>query len=280
MNTNTPITILGASGNIGKKLCSRLAQYRPFMPNREEMSQLEGKELGVVFYCIGKVSNFRVNAQETIDAHVNVLNKILTQCQFDKLIYCSSTRVYDGLTLDIASEESMLPVSSEDSHYVYQLSKLLGEWLCLNDPGKRAVVVRISNIYGLPGEITDGFLPHVLSELANGTKSLSLSALADGQRDYLFIDDLIDMLLMIANKKNHHRLYNIANGETISNIELFDFLSKKTGCEFSLNLDHRPIHLPTIETGRFVEEFQYRPPAFWQRLKELLDKMGLLAHSN
>ena len=278
MNVKTPITIFGASGTIGKKLSERLADYSPWTPSREEVDQFTDRKMGTVFYCIGKTVNFREDTQETIDTHVNLLNRILNHGQFNKLIYCSSTRVFDNLEWNVASEGAMLSISPKDPHYLYQLSKLLGEWLCLNDPKKRAVVVRMSNIYGTPG-CGVGFLPCLLSELANGATSLSLSALANGQRDYLFIDDLIDMLLLVA-QSNQHDLYNLASGESIHNLALFDFLRKKTACEFLLNLDDQPIHTPTIEIDRFVEEYQYRPPSFWQRLEEVLDKMGLLTHAD
>ena len=90
-------TILGST-IIGNHLLKRLKQYDIEInaPSRIEATSLHNKDLGSVFYCIGKTANFLVNPVETINAHVNILSNILEYSNYESLIYLSSTRLNDS----------------------------------------------------------------------------------------------------------------------------------------------------------------------------------------
>ncbi|MBV9064181.1 MAG: NAD-dependent dehydratase, partial [Methylobacteriaceae bacterium] len=88
------VTILGASGFIGSNLrrAVQAAGLPCYAPGRAEA--LRTGPLGTVFYCIGVTADFRTRPFDTVAAHVCRLSRVLQGCEFDALIYLSSTRVY------------------------------------------------------------------------------------------------------------------------------------------------------------------------------------------
>src|SRR5580692_8093898 len=142
-------TVLGGSGFIGGHMATHLRArgYEVDVPPRDT-ALLYGRNLGHVIYAIGLTGNFRQRPYDAIEAHVNVACRVLQNTSFDSFLYLSSTRVYGGLPADVAgSEETPLDVQpSADS--LYDLSKLLGESVCMNVTAPAVRVVRLSNVYG------------------------------------------------------------------------------------------------------------------------------------
>src|SRR6267378_3887747 len=140
------ITVLGASGFIGSHLVKRLRELNIecLAPGREE--QLPGRNLGEVIYCIGLTADFRSRPFDTVDAHVCKLLSVLRDCEFDSLLYLSSTRLYEGHS-QTAREEDSLKFGPTNPSDLFGLSKALGESLSLAC-GKKVRVVRPSNVYG------------------------------------------------------------------------------------------------------------------------------------
>lgn len=139
-------TVLGSSGFIGKHVAAMLRTQgsSPYCPDKCE--DLRGRKLGIVFYCIGLTSDFREQPLATVDAHVCLINRLLQEAIFDRIIYLSSTRVYAGLN-GIVSEDAELRVNPNSFSDLYNLSKIMGESACLHS-GRDAVVVRLSNVVG------------------------------------------------------------------------------------------------------------------------------------
>ena len=90
-------TVLGGQGFIGSHLISTLSSKQVFVPKRTPrhtfMDQFKGKSLGKVFYCIGMTGDFRGQPFATVDANFILLREILEQCDFERLVYLSSTRL-------------------------------------------------------------------------------------------------------------------------------------------------------------------------------------------
>ncbi|MDF3857216.1 MULTISPECIES: NAD-dependent epimerase/dehydratase family protein [Achromobacter] len=224
--TARPVTVLGASGFVGRNLVARLrAEGTPCdAPPRQDPGLLN-RPLGHVVYAIGLTSDFRSRPLETVEAHVCQLRELLAHGDFDSLTYLSSTRVYAG-TAD-TSESATLTVNPNDPSDLYNLSKLMGESLCLHGGRSGAKVARLSNIVGLR-DTADSFIDQLLQEGAREGR-ITLHTALSSRKDYLYIDDAVTQILAIARSANATGIFNVAHGTGVENLEITEWLRNALG---------------------------------------------------
>lgn len=261
------ITILGASGFIGSHLVTQLReeQINYWAPDRDDFA-IYKRHLGHVIYCIGLTADFRSRPFDTVVAHVCKLLKILQDCRFDSLLYLSSTRLYKS-TIGIAKEEDEIRVNPLSFDDLYNISKAMGESLSLACE-KKTRIVRISNVYG--GDFaSNNFLSAVIKE-AILTKRVILRTSLQSAKDYISINDVVDMLIKIATN-GRHQIYNLASGTNVSNIELMEKISNQTGCQVEVAPDALTIIFPKISIQRIREEFNFTPSNVLDDIDKLVE---------
>lgn len=249
-------TLIGGNGFIGRHLHAQLSATgwhcrvaeREVPHSDQRSSLLYREELGHVFYCAGLTANFRQHPYETVDAHVGLLSHILKNSRFTSLTYLSSTRIYaDALS---TAEETGILVRPEEQGDLYNLSKLLGESLCVNS--QRPVrIVRLSNVYGR-GMSPANFLADVLHSAAYHKHVLFRSA-ADSQKDYISVADVVRYLPLIA-LNARQVIYNLASGQNYSHAQIAAYLqSQGVQCEFEKGA--ATVAFPSIDISRLQAEF-------------------------
>jgi len=248
-------TVLGASGFIGSHLTEELKNtgegmvYAPLRQDGNDvLDEVLKRDLGHVFYCIGLTANFRSRPFDTVEAHVCILRRILEQARFESLTYLSSTRVYEGSAT--THESAILQVSPANPGHLYNLSKLMGESLCLAS-GRRARVVRLSNVFG-GGVRQENFITQVMTEAADTGQVQFLTA-PESAKDYVSVDDVVRRLPQIA-MHGTHSIYNVASGKNTSNAEIASLLEQK-GIAVSFAENAPEWSFPIIDTKRLVQEF-------------------------
>jgi nucleoside-diphosphate-sugar epimerase len=225
-------TVLGASGFIGTRLVRRLlgSGFDCFTPAREDR-RLFDQPLGTVFYCIGLTSDYLADHYATVEAHVGQLARILRDSSFERLVYLSSTRLYDSSSSPTALESDDLMVNPAFPRHLYDLSKALGENLCLNSSGGRGSVARLSCVYDRePG--SPGFMSELIDRLRRD-RDIRLDSSSGTVRDYIALDDVVEALIAISIQPDTG-IFNVASGENVSNGEIADFLNQ-AGCNVSLS---------------------------------------------
>lgn len=243
-------TILGAGGFIGSHLLAHLRQagHDCYAPARGDAA-LFSQELGHVIYCVGLTADFRSRPFDTVRAHVCVLADVLEKARFESLLYLSSTRVYAGAAY--GSEET--PLMAGD---IYNLSKLTGEALCLASGREQIRIARMSNVYG-GNDDSDNFLPSLM-RAATVDKRITLNTALDSAKDYVALEDVVDILPKIA-VLGSHRIYNVASGRNTSNHELVEAIRALTGCAVEVAAEAPTISFPAIDIGRLRVEFDFSP---------------------
>ncbi|SHK36753.1 Nucleoside-diphosphate-sugar epimerase [Desulfatibacillum alkenivorans DSM 16219] len=244
------VTILGSSGFIGGHLAgkARAMGHECFCPARDE--DLAGKDLGHVVYSIGLTADFRQRPFDTVQAHVCRLAEILAQARFESFVYLSSTRLY-GSGAGEAKEEDALTARPSDPSDLYNLSKAMGESLCLR-ASEKTKVARLSNVYG-PDFGSRNFLTDIIASAVDNNEIVLRSAL-DSAKDYISIDDATDLLLaMLFNGKE--RIYNAASGKNVSHGEIVRAIADAAGCRVEVAPDSPVIRFPRISTERADQEF-------------------------
>jgi nucleoside-diphosphate-sugar epimerase len=261
------ITVLGASGFVGRHFVARAraAGHTVATPPRGDLSLFDD-DAGHVIYCVGMTADFRRRPYDTVDAHIGLLTELLRRGRFASLLYLSSTRVYQRST--DTKETATLSARPEDPSDLYNLSKMMGESLCLSRPEATVRAARLSNVYGVdPG--SENFLPSILRDaLERGHVTLGLGR--GSEKDYVAVEDVADALLRIA-LEGRERLYNVASGENVSNGALLDALAALTGARVDVTADAPEIRFPPIDVSRLAGEFDWRPRRLPDELPRLLE---------
>jgi nucleoside-diphosphate-sugar epimerase len=226
MNESLPITVLGAGGWIGSALVAELQrQKRPVLAVDRAGLQAwldDNNQQGPVIYAIGLTADFRQRPHCTVEAHVSLVSQVLQRPGIERLLLLSSTRVYSR-SVD-TRETATLPCLSSDPSDIYNLSKLLGEALVLQDSRPGLKVVRLSNVIG-PGQPPSTFMGALLQE-AKQKGVVTIQQSADTCKDYVALADVVRLLPLIA-ERGRQRLYNLGRGRNISHAEVAAWLERE-----------------------------------------------------
>lgn len=260
-------TILGATGFIGSRLVRDLGARGEscLTPGRDDPALFE-QHLGHVIDCIG-INDFMERPRAAIEAHAAHLIDILERSRFDSFLYLSSTRVYRHVA---GTGEDVLPAIDPAADWeLFNLTKLLGESLCLGDPRPDVRVARLSNVYGADQLFEPVFLPTLIRE-ALGEGKISLTVSLDSAKDYVTVGDVVELLPRIATD-GRDRLYNVAAGRNVSNREITELLARLTDCRIEVAEGSPDAIFPPIRIDRVRQEFDFEPAALVDALPLMVE---------
>ncbi len=259
------ITIFGASGFVGSHLVAELERRQIQHRSIRRDDKVPKQPLGEVIYCIGVTADFRSKPFETVEAHVCRLGEVLQSCEFTSFTYLSSTRVYANNSAT-ACEEDPLVVMPAKAGDLYNISKAMGESLTLNG-GKTTRVVRLSNVYGHDFS-SENFLPTLIKD-AVSTRKLVLQTAPESAKDFVSINDAVAALIDISTR-GRERIYNLAAGENVTNLELAESLCRTVGCTIEFAPNAPRVSFPPINIHRLRTEFAFKPRRVLDELEELV----------
>ncbi|MCC7305689.1 MAG: SDR family oxidoreductase [Alphaproteobacteria bacterium] len=261
----TKFTVAGSTGFIGGALVRHLRAkgYEVQTPQRGE--SLNGKKCGHVIYAIGMTGNFRERLQETVDAHVNVLQRLMEGAEYDSWLYLSSARVYQHSPSSAEDADICIKPGADA---VYDLSKLLGESICLAQP--RTKIARLSNVYGA-GQSGHTFLGSILRDLKKDGKAVFRES-PGSSKDYVAIEDVVNLLELISTR-GKEQIYNVASGQAVTHGALAEAIGK---CGYSADFaPSAPTRsLPPVDIARIHKEFGIKPRSILEDLPRLLQDRG------
>ncbi len=261
-------TVFGGAGFIGRHLVAFLESegQEVLVPERGVVVE-PGSELGHVIYCIGLTADFRERPLDTVEAHVHALTRLMQPARFDSWLYLSTTRLYGGLGAAGIGKENT-PVSvlpSADS--LYDLSKLLGEAICIGRGDPQLRVARLSNVYG-PGQSADTFLGSIITEIQR-TGTATIREHPQSSKDYIAVGDVVRLLVNIS-LRGKEQVYNVASGEVTTHREIADRLKELTGKPVAFAAGGVKREFPQIDISRIRGEFGFVPCRLIDRFTDLL----------
>ncbi len=211
-------TVIGAAGFVGTRLTEALEAdgLEVYAPARGD-DRLFGEDLGTVYYCAGLTADYLARPFDTIEAHVALIARLLKAARFDRLVYLSSTRLYDASEAPKGREDEPLTLKPWEPRHLYDLSKALGENLCLTQGAGRAAVARLACVFDWQGG-APGFLSEWL-QTARRQRAIALDTASGLVRDYITLDDTVAAIRAIA-AGGEAEIVNVASGENVSNGEL------------------------------------------------------------
>lgn len=211
-------TVIGATGFVGARLTGALRAdgSEVYAPARDA-ADLFSRPLGRVFYCAGLTADYLQRPFDTVEAHVTLLARLLRDADLERLVYLSSTRLYDSLADGPGAEDRSLVLDPAEPRHLYDFSKGLGESLCLTQSDGRASVARLSCVFDdAPG--APGFLPQWIDR-ARREREIRLASGTGYVRDYIHLDDTVAALRAILDDGTS-QVVNVASGENLSNADL------------------------------------------------------------
>ena len=263
------ITILGGKGFIGSHLATYFEKQNIeyWIPEKND-SSIFNKPLGNVIYCIGMTADFRSKTFETVEAHVCYLSKVLKESNYESFIYLSSTRIYKCLsTNNTANEDMNLSVNPNNEDEIYNISKLMGESLCLAQKNKNVKIVRLSNVFGDDFK-SENFLTSIIKDIIK-EKKLELNTTLSSSKDYIYIDDVVKLIIKILfyGKK---RVYNVASGINYSNEFIINEIKKHVDFICKVNNNAYEIIFPRISIDNIKYEFDFEPIKIDEKIAEII----------
>lgn len=293
----TKIVVLGANGFIGQHLTKALAaddtneivafdrfsEYQdgnehPFTQlanvevvagnffNRDEVAAvLDGT--AYVFHFISSTNPATSNSDPFIDIDTNVRStvELLQLCvdhQVKKVIFPSSGGTVYGDIDSVAINEQTVPAPRSP----YGIGKLTIEHYLRYfkfTSGLDYIIYRVANPYG-PGQNIFGKQGVIPIFMHKFLVHEPLTIYGDGSmvRDYIYIDDLIKMMVGSYKSDNKHPVYNLGSGTGESVNQIVDAIEKCTGSIADKTyLDTPPtyIHRSVLDIQQFVNEFGLQP---------------------
>lgn len=218
------VTVLGARGFVGARLRAALEAQGAdvFAPPKGDPGLFE-RDLGVVYYCAGLTADYATRPFDTVEAHVTLVSSLARSAQFSRLIYTSSTRLYDTESAAMVDEDRPLIFRPDQPRQIYDLSKALGENITLTQMEGRGSVARLSNVFdwrdGSPGFLSEWLIA------ARGSRELTLNSSRCITRDYIHVDDVVRGLIAMANGAGAE-IVNVASGELVSNGDIAEVFGR------------------------------------------------------
>lgn len=261
------ILVTGSSGFIGTQIVKRLHKLEVItdshnsehidLQNRDEVMELESTDL--VIHLGGKTPQKELGWEEYFKNNVIGTLNVLEYCiqkKIKKMIYVSSYVYGNPKYCPIDENHPVNP------HNAYTESKYLGERLCefyCNRTDLNLIILRPFNIFG--ESLRDGFMITNLINSVKTGKKLTVTN-KDSKRDFLYIDDFVDLILKIKDYDFKFQIFNVGSGvsysfeDIIKKIEVMT--SKKIELEYNEN---RAIFIDDIraDISKIKNEIRWEP---------------------
>jgi UDP-glucose 4-epimerase len=144
-----------------------------------------------------------------------------------KFIYAASASCY-GIPNEYPTNEK----SKIDTRYPYALTKFMGEQIVIHWAKVYKmpnVSLRFFNVYGPRSRTTGAYGAMFGVFLAQKLASKPLTIVGDGNqtRDFIHVYDLVDAIILAAQKTKNCEIYNLAGGKEVSVNYIADIISDK-----------------------------------------------------
>lgn len=207
----------------------------------------------VVFLAAAKVGGILANSLYPADfIHDNLMiqqNVISTAHQFkaERLVFLGSSCIYPRLAPQPIREEALLTGPLEETNQWYAIAKIAGLKLVeafRRQYGDNFISVMPTNLYG-PGDTYHTQNSHVIPALflkfheakIGGSSNVTLWGTGTPMREFLYVDDLADACLFLANQYSDMDPINVGTGKDITIKDLATKIAQVVGFEGEITFD-------------------------------------------
>ncbi|MDH0351909.1 NAD-dependent epimerase/dehydratase family protein [Aeromonas caviae] len=260
----TKYTVIGSSGFIGKNVCDFLRRKNESVLEVNRILPSNESPLGTVIYCAG-FGNC-LEPENVLDANFTYLSEIVDKCNFERIFYISSTRLYlnclDGF------ENASLLIFNEDKRSLFNLTKLMAEKFYNENP--KFVSLRLSNVYGNAFKSTL-FLPSIIRDAILHSKVKMFTG-SEYAKDYINIKDVCNAIYLLSKEKElSYNLYNIASSTKTSAGDILHEMSKHILFDIEWNQCVSEERYPEISIERLKKQIDFNPSSVLDDIKDMSD---------
>jgi len=291
------ILVIGANGFIGRNIVSRLTEttdheiyaydrfvsYQKsgdnFFSNYPNVNIIVGDFLNrsnlddtlngidIVFHLVSATTPAVSNADPFIDIDTNIkasveLFDLCAKNGVKKVIFISSGGTVYGDTEDGSITEDEIPRPKSP----YGIGKLTIEHYLRyfkDKTGLDYIVYRVANPYGPQQKILgqQGVIP-IFMNIVLHNKPVVIYGDGSMTRDYIYIDDVVGMILASFDKANKYSEYNIGSGNGSSVNDIVYAIENIVGREIAKEYKDLPtsfVKRSVLDISRFTSEFGYMP---------------------
>lgn len=164
-------------------------------------------------------------------------------------------------------EENSFTINPNMKNDLYNISKLQGESLCLSVNNPKIKIIRPSNVVGnsAPPNL---FIPSLIKE-AIKTGEIVLNSTLDSEKDYVYIDDLVELIPKII-FSDKFKIYNIASGYNTTSKEIINKIINLTNCKLKISPNAKKFSSGKINIDRIKNEFNFVPTNILDRIDDLV----------
>ncbi len=207
------ILLTGSSGFVGKHLLRRLSGHEVYCLKRN--APLPGDFFDVVYHLAGEIYDeskmFAANVQLTYD---------LLRLNYKRFIYVGSSSEYGRKSRPIKETDSLQPETW------YECTKAAASMLCRSKP---VCIARPFSLYG-PDDNPRKLVP-TLIRAAQGDRKIKL---CEAVHDYVYVQDFVDGLLMLAEDFQPGDVVNFGSGQQHTNHEIAAMIESLYGIKFEI----------------------------------------------
>ena len=238
----TRVVVTGAEGFIGRPLTIALkdAGHQVIEVSRSvgDISVTDTwsglADADIVVHLAAKITgrNAWDNPGDFIRVNVGGTVEALRYCQLRgaRLVYVSSYLYGNPETLPVSESATVVATNP------YSLSKKLAEEACQFFSEKVSVdvtILRPFNVYG-PEQREDFLIPTLIAQSARGQTVTVGDATA--RRDYVYISDLVDAILLAVNHPRRFEILNIGTGTSHSVADMVAIIEEIRGKKLTISV--------------------------------------------
>ena len=274
----TKILVTGHEGVIASNLIKKLTNCeiiidsingkRIDLQNNDEVMKIE--PVDTVIHLGGKTEKgleWKEYFENNIIGTLNIL-KYCIKKNIKKIIFVSSY-VYGNPKYSPIDEQHQI-----SPHNLYTKSKFLAEELCKIYSEKyklNVIILRPFNIFAR--SMNKDYLISNLIESINTKKTVTITN-RTSKRDFLYIDDFIELILKIKDHDFKCEIFNVGSGISYSFDEVIEIIEKNTSKKLNLeykNDDQSYIQNITADNSKITKILDWKPElTFEEGLQKLL----------
>jgi len=281
------VLVTGASGFIGTMLAAslegaghrviRLSSADGAIDDPATLRRFEGTGVSRVFHLAGKTYVPDSWSDPVAFCRVNALGVA------NALEFCRAAGIpVTYVSAYLYGQPDALPIREDAPvrpNNPYALSKFLGEKVCefyASVHRLPVTVIRPFNIYG-PGQALHFLVPTILHQALHDD-TISVQDLRP-KRDYVFVEDLVEALLLTMDRAEGYDVYNVGSGASLSVREIIDTIQSIAGTSKRVvSAEVRRMHEiddVVADTSRARSRLNWRPRhSFEQGIRKMLQTAG------
>ena len=218
--------VTGGDGFIGRNITKKLncdsydlKSGKDILDKSKLKNALSGVD--VVFHTAAKISVPESQEQPEEYQKINVQGtKNIAEMSDAKIIFSSSAAVYGEYDRKVSEDDELNPESN------YAQNKIDGEKIVSDSGG---ISLRYFNVYG-PGQSKEyAGVISIFIERALRNEDIIIYGDGNQERDFIYVDDVVDANIAAMNYSGNEKIFNIASGNSIKIRELAEKIIELCG---------------------------------------------------